>query len=71
LAREALAEGAASPKEAAEQWKWAETEMMTYVSQATIHGSDKWLDLAKKRLDTIRKRRAEADKRAGITHSDS
>ncbi len=69
LGREALALDASSPKEAAEHWKWAETEMMTYVSQATIHGSDKWLDLAKKRLDTIRKRRAEADKRAGITPS--
>ena len=66
LGREALALDASSPKEAADHWKWAETEMMTYVSQATIHGADKWLDLAKKRLDTIRKRRAEADKKAGV-----
>jgi tetratricopeptide (TPR) repeat protein len=70
LGREALALDATKPRDVAEHWKWAETEMMTYVSQATVHGSDKWLDLAKKRLDTIRKHRAEADKRAGITRLD-
>lgn len=70
LGREALALDASSPKEAADHWKWAETEMMTYVSQATIHTGDKWLDLAKKRLDTIRKHRLEADTRAGITRLD-
>jgi hypothetical protein len=66
LGREALALDASKPRDAAEHWKWAETQMMTYVNQATVHGGDKWLDLAKKRLDAIRKRRADADKRAGI-----
>jgi tetratricopeptide (TPR) repeat protein len=70
LGRQALALDAPSAKEAADHWKWAETEMMTYVSQATIHTGDKWLDLAKKRLDAIRKRRLEADKRAGVTRLD-
>ena len=70
LGRQALALDAASPKEAAEHWKRAETEMMDYVSQATLHGGDKWLDIARKRLDTIRKHRLEADKRAGITRLD-
>ena len=44
--------------------------MMEYVSHATLHGGDKWLDLAKKRLDAIRKRRIEADARAGVTRLD-
>jgi hypothetical protein len=70
LGRQALATEAASPREAADQWKWAETEMMTYVSEATLHTGDKWLDLAKKRLDSIRKHRLEADKRAGLTRLD-
>jgi hypothetical protein len=70
LGREAIALDAPSPKEAADQWKWAETEMMTYVSEATLHTGDKWLDLAKKRLDSIRKHRLEADKRAGLTRLD-
>lgn len=70
LGREALAVDSTSAKDAADHWKWAETEMMSYVSKATIHGGDKWLDLAQKRLDTIRKRRLEADKRAGVTRLD-
>jgi len=43
---------------------------MNYINAATVHGGDKWLDLAKKRLDSIRKHRADADKRAGITRLD-
>ena len=70
LGREALALDAQSPKDAADHWKWAETEMMDYVSKATLHGGDKWLDLAKKRLDTIRKHRLDADRRAGVTRLD-
>jgi tetratricopeptide (TPR) repeat protein len=65
LGREALALEATKPREAAEHWTWAET--MTYVSKATVHGGDKWLDIARKRLDEIRKHRLAADKRAGIT----
>jgi hypothetical protein len=70
LGRQALAIDAQSAREAADHWKLAETEMMNYVSEASLHGGDKWLDLAKKRLDTIRRRRGEADKRAGVTRLD-
>jgi tetratricopeptide (TPR) repeat protein len=76
LGREALALGARTPgvavpaRDAADHWKRAETEMMQYVSEATLHGGDKWLERARKRLDEIRARRAEADKRAGIHRED-
>lgn len=65
LGRAALALDADTPRHAAQQWRIAETAMMDYVSGATRHGNDRWLPLARRRLDEIRKRRAEADKRAG------
>jgi tetratricopeptide (TPR) repeat protein len=67
LGREALALDGDKPREIAENWKRAETEMMTYMTSAAQHGGDKWVDLAKKRLDEIRKHRLEADKRAGVS----
>jgi tetratricopeptide (TPR) repeat protein len=67
LGREALALDGDKPREIAENWKRAETEMMTYMSAAAQHGGDKWVDLARKRLDDIRKHRVEADKRAGAS----
>ncbi len=67
LGREALALDGDKPREIAENWKRAETEMMTYMTSAAQHGGDKWIDLAKKRLDEIRKHRALAEKRAGVS----
>ena len=33
--------------------------MTKYVDQAAGHGGDRWLDLARKRMESIRKSRAE------------
>jgi len=53
-------------------WRAAETHMMTYVTEATKHAvqtnhPDTWLDLGRIRLDAIRVRRADAQKRASTT----
>lgn len=64
LGEAATALESTKPREIADHWRAAETEMTSYVNEATLHGGDKWLDLARRRLDEIRKRRAEADKRA-------
>lgn len=63
LGEAGLALEATKPREAADHWRAAESEMTSYVNGATLHGGDKWLDLARRRLDEIRRRRAEADKR--------
>jgi tetratricopeptide (TPR) repeat protein len=60
----ALALESSTPREIAEAWRSSESAMTTYVNKATIHGKDHWLALARRRLDEIRKRRAEADKHA-------
>ncbi len=65
LAEAALALDATKPRTVAEHWKKSETYMMDYVISATRAPNDKWLELARKRLDEIRKRRAEAEKRPG------
>lgn len=65
LAEAGLALDATQARAVAHHWKSSETYMMSYVSGATTNASDKWLELARKRLDEIRKRRAEAEKRPG------
>jgi tetratricopeptide (TPR) repeat protein len=67
LGYQALALDAGKQQDRATNLRDAETYMMSYVSHATLHGSDKWLELGKKRLDTIRRRRAEAQARAGVS----
>jgi tetratricopeptide (TPR) repeat protein len=57
-------------------WRDAETHMMTYITQATLHAADThkpdtWLDLGQKRLDDIRRRRANAQKQAGPVARDA
>jgi hypothetical protein len=68
---EALARQSANVGEQAEDLRHAEKAMMAYIRQATFHGGDKWIDLAQKRLEDLRKRRAGAQKRAGIDVSET
>ncbi len=72
---EARALDADSPSKSLADWRDAETHMMTYVSEATRHAvetshTDVWLDLGRKRLDEIRKRRGDAQQRAGKVVAD-
>ncbi len=56
------------PRAVALLWRDAEKHMAAYVRGAEGHvGGDKWLDVARKRLEALGKRREEADKRAGVT----
>ncbi len=64
LGHAALALDADGPRTAADQWRASEAAMTTYVNEATRHGNDRWLALARQRLDEIRKRRVAADKNA-------
>jgi tetratricopeptide (TPR) repeat protein len=58
------------PSAVALLWTDAEKHMRAYVNGAAAHGDDKWLDLARTRLETYGKRREDAQKRAGlpVTH---
>jgi tetratricopeptide (TPR) repeat protein len=76
LGYEALALDIRDPSQALAHWRDAETHMMNYVSIATTHAAetnkpDVWLELGKKRLDTIRSRRAKAQKQAGPVARDA
>jgi hypothetical protein len=64
LGHEALARDGGTTDVALANWRDAEASMMEYVSKATIHGGDRWLDLSRTRLDEIRKRRAAAESSA-------
>lgn len=59
------------PSAVALMWRDAVKHMQAYVAGAEQHaGGDKWLDVARKRVEMLRQRRDEADKKAGVEERD-
>jgi tetratricopeptide (TPR) repeat protein len=63
LGSSAAAKVATSPNEALRLWRSAEQSFTGYVRGAQVAGNDRWLDLAKLRLATVRAERERAEKK--------